>query len=315
MKQRLMWQCWVWAEHHIHSCTASFRRIVQRPWATLMTVSVMAMAIILPLALSILLANLKGLTGSLQQSRDINVFCQPALPMERTRALAHVIEHWPDVALVQFRSPEQGLAELQARMQLDSLVAAIGNNPLPALLIIRPTDGANDQRLAIRLRALPEVSRVQYDAIWHKRLEDWLGLGRRLVQALWILFGLGVILVVGNTVRLDIQSRQEEIYVLQLLGAHNRYVRRPFVYLGALYGLFSGGLALFILQLVGASLQGPIQRLAERYGSHFTLQGPNFIQNVAILVMTLLLGWLGSWLVTGYFLRQMSATNSKRLGV
>ena len=315
MKQRLMSRCGGWAEHHLDSCTASFRRIVQRPWATLMTISVMAIAIILPLALSTLLVNLKELTGSLQQSRDINLFCSPNLPVMRVQAMAHLIEKWPDVALVQFRSPEQGLAELQERMQLNGIMAAIGANPLPSLLIIRPTNSANDQVLVMRLRSLSGVARIQYDAIWQKRLQDWLGVGRRLVQVLWALFGLGVILVVGNTVRLDIQARQEEIYILQLLGAHNRFVRRPFVYLGAWYGLFSGALALFILQILGVSLQGPVQQLAERYGSHFTLQGQNFHHSVSILGLTLLLGWLGSWIVTSYFLRQMCSTNSKRLGV
>lgn len=315
MKQRLMSRCSVWAEHHLHSCTASFRRIVQRPWTTLMTISVMAMAIILPLALSTLLVNLKELTGSLQQSRDINVFCSSTLPEMRAQEMAHLIEKWPDVALVQFRSPKQGLAELQERMQLDGIVAAIGENPLPSLLIIRPTNSANDQELAARLRTLSGVARIQYDAIWQKRLQAWLGVGRKLVQVLWALFGLGVILVVGNTVRLDIQARQEEIYILQLLGAHNCFVRRPFVYLGAWYGLFAGALALFILQVVGVFLQGPVQQLADRYGSHYTLQGQNYLFSVSILAMTLLLGWLGSWIVTGYFLRQMCSTHSKRLGV
>ena len=135
-------------------------------------------------------------------------------------------------------------------------------------------------------------------------MQAWLGFGARAVQVLAALLGLGALLVVGNTVRLDIQSRREEIGVLQLLGASDGFVRRPFLYLGAWYGLAAGALALGILTVAWLALQAPLATLAARYGSPFVLHGLDPLAAVAVLAGAGLLGWLGAGLVTGHYLRQ-----------
>lgn len=300
----------VWFDHHLHSIVYSFGRATQRPWATLLTVLVMALALALPLGLSIALDNLSVLAGSVQQSRDINVFLKPEIPQPRAEQLAQSLRDRADVAHVGLRTPDDGLAELRKSANLGDAVDALGENPLPVLLIVTPASGANDDQLAASLEGLPEADLVQHDALWRKRLDGWLHFGARLVQVLSVLLGLGAALVVGNTVRLDIQARREEIGVLQLLGASDGFVRRPFLYLGAWYGLGAGVAALAVIGVAGLALRGPLAALADSYGSTFALHGLDLAHAALVLCGTLVLGWLGAWLVTGHFLRQTRPTET-----
>ncbi|APP79170.1 permease-like cell division protein FtsX [Xanthomonas hortorum pv. vitians] len=300
----------VWIDHHLHSIAFSLGRAMRKPWATLLTIVVMALALALPLGLSIALDNVKLLAGSVQQSREINLFLKVDIGADAAQALAGELRARPDVAQVTLRTPAQGLTELRESAKLNEAIDALGDNPLPTLLIVTPTDAADDAQLAGALQALPQTDQVQHDALWRKRLDGWLRFGERLVQVLSALLGVGAVLVVGNTVRLDIQSRREEIGVLQLLGASDGFIRRPFLYLGAWYGLGAGAVALALIAASGLALQAPLATLADSYGSSFTLHGLDLLHSAMVLVGTLVLGWLGAWLVTGHFLRQTRPTET-----
>ncbi|MCD0246588.1 permease-like cell division protein FtsX [Xanthomonas melonis] len=300
----------VWIDHHLHSVAFSLGRAMRKPWATLLTIVVMALALALPLGLSIALDNVKLLAGSVQQSREINLFLKVDVAADAAQTLAGQLRARPDIAKVALRTPEQGLAALRESARLDEAADALGDNPLPTLLIVTPTDAADDAQLAGALQALPQADQVQHDALWRKRLDGWLHFGERLVQVLSALLGIGAVLVVGNTVRLDIQSRREEIGVLQLLGASDGFIRRPFLYLGAWYGLGAGAVALALIAVSGLALRTPLAALADSYGSSFTLHGLDLLHSAMVLVGTLVLGWLGAWLVTGHFLRQTRPTET-----
>jgi len=298
-----------WFAHHLHSVVFSLGRALRKPWATALTVAVMALALALPLGLSIALDNLKVFTGSVQQSRDISLFLKPAIDGATAQDLAASLRARDDVAGVVLRTPEEGLAELRQSAGLGEAIDALGENPLPSLLIVTPA-GDDDAALAKALEALPQADLVQHDALWRQRLDAWLGFGARLVQVLSLLLGLGAVLVVGNTVRLDIQARREEIGVLQLLGASDGFIRRPFVYLGAWYGLGAGVLALALVGACGLALRAPLVALSQSYGSPFVLHGLDALHSGFVLLGTVLLGWLGAWLVTGHFLRQTRPTET-----
>ncbi|QSQ41677.1 ABC transporter permease [Xanthomonas translucens pv. undulosa] len=299
----------VWWDHHLHSIAYSLGRAMRKPWATLLTMAVMALALALPLGLSIALDNLKQFAGSVQQSRDINVFLKTGVDAAAANTLATTLRGRADVAAVALRTPEQGMAELRDSAGLGDALDALDDNPLPTLLIVTPA-AADDAPLAAALSALPQADLVQHDALWRKRLDGWLRFGERLVQVLSVLLGAGAALVVGNTVRLDIQSRREEIGVLQLLGASDGFIRRPFLYLGAWYGFGAGVLALGLIAASGLALGPPLAELADSYGSHFALHGLDALHSGLVLLGTLLLGWLGAWLVTGHFLRQTRSTHT-----
>jgi cell division transport system permease protein len=253
--------------------------------------------------------SLKHFAGSVQQSRDINLFLKTDVDAAAARQVADTLRGRADVAGVTLRSPDEGLAELRDSAGLGEALDALDDNPLPTLLIVTPA-AAEDAPLAAALSALPQADLVQHDALWRKRLDGWLRFGERLVQVLSVLLGAGAVLVVGNTVRLDIQSRREEIGVLQLLGASDGFIRRPFLYLGAWYGFGAGVLALGLIAASGLALGPPLAELADSYGSHFALHGLDALHSALVLLGTLLLGWLGAWLVTGHFLRQTRPTDT-----
>ena len=296
----------IWLDQHLYSVVSSLGRAVRRPWATLLTVGVMAVAFALPLGLWLALQNVGHFAGDVQQSREIDLFLTPETPVARAQALAETLRARDDVASVELRTPDQGLADFRQRSGLADSLDLLDGNPLPALLVVVPE--GDEARLVAALEALPETDLLQHDAAWRERLTGWMGFGERLTWVLAALFGLGALLVVGNTVRLDIQSRREEIGVLQLLGASDGFIRRPFVYLGAWYGLAAGALALGLLTLAALALRDPLAALARSYGSPFVLSGLDPLGAALVVLAATIVGWLGAWLVTGHFLRQTRPT-------
>lgn len=298
----------IWLEQHLYSFVASLGRAVRKPWATLLTIGVMAVAFALPLGLGLALDNVQRFAGNVQQSRQIDVFLKQDVAVSRAQALADELRGRGDVAKLELVTPEQGLAEFKKLSGLDDAVAALDQNPLPNRLSLVPR--GDETALVAALQALPETDQVQHDAGWRKRLDGWIGFGQRLAWVLAALFGLGALLVVGNTVRLDIQSRREEIGVLQLLGASDGFIRRPFIYLGAWYGLAAGALALALVLGAAAALREPLDALAGSYASRFALSGLDPLRVGAVLLGATVIGWIGAWLVTGHFLRQTRPTET-----
>ena len=295
-----------WLDHHGYSIVASLGRLLRKPWATLLTVGVMAVALALPLGLWLVLDNTARLGGEVRESRDIAVFLKMDVDAAKAEAVAASLRARSDVAKVERVTPDQALEQLRARPDLAEAIDALGADAAQAALpsVLRVSPKGDELLLADSLKTLPEAERVQHDAVWRERLDAWLRFGGRAVLVLAALLGLGALLVVGNTVRLDIQSRREEIGVLQLLGASDGFVRRPFLYLGAWYGLAAGGLALGVLTLAWMGLHAPLAELAARYGSDFALRGLDPLQAGGVLLGAGLLGWLGAGLVTGHYLRQ-----------
>lgn len=301
-----------WLDHHAYSLVASFGRAARRPWATLLTVGVMAVALALPLGLWLVLGNVSRFAGDVQASRQVTVFLKTSVDAAGAARVAGALRGRHDVAEVVLRTPGQGLEQLR-REGLGEAIDALaiegpGDNPLPSVLVVTPK--GDEALLAESLQQLPEADLVQHDALWRRRLDGWLRFGGRVAWVLALLLGLGALLVVGNTVRLDIQSRREEIGVLQHLGATDGFIRRPFLYLGAWYGLAAGVLALALLTGAAAALRAPLAELAASYGSRFALAG--FDPRAALLVVAgaAVLGWLGGGLVTGHYLRQTRPTDT-----
>ena len=296
-----------WFDHHVYSLVASFGRMFGKPWATALTVGVMAVAIALPMGLWAALNNVERFTGTVQESRQISVFLKPEVGLDRARTIAEQWRTRADVAAVEWRTPDDGLKELRDS-GLGEALASVDGNPLPSLLVVTPK--GDEAALAESLKSQADVDLVQHDAGWRQRLDGWLRFGVRLAWVLAALLGLGALLVVGNTVRLDIQSRRDEIAVLQQLGATDGFIRRPFLYLGACYGLVAGALALALLTAADFALRAPLTELARSYGSGFALQGFNPAQAAAVVNGAGVLGWLGAGVVTGHYLRQTRPTST-----
>lgn len=291
-----------WREQHLYSLFSSLGRLVARPWATLLTLLVMAFALTLPLLLYLLLDNARQLHGDVRSAGAISVFLQPHLDAAAVDALARDVRKHAGVASVVVRTPEQGLQEFRSQSGFAEALDVLRDNPLPAVLVVTPTgDSAATADIATLVAALGTqkgVDLVQYDAAWRARLDAILGAATRAAEVLACLLALALLLVVGNTVRLDILGRTQEIGVMQLLGASNGFVRRPFLYTGLWYGMFSALLALGVTLAVEAALAQPLQHLVASYDHRFAMHGLDWRPALGAIAAGAALGWLGAWLAT-----------------
>jgi len=301
-----------WLARHAQTLLGSLGRIVQHPVATLMTMAVIAVALALPLFLDVFLQNLRTATSDWNQAFDISVYLDKQVPAARVQALAREFRGRNDVANVRVITADEALTQFKAGSGFGHALDALSDNPLPDTLIVTPALAASTpegtEALKQALAAAAGVQSVQIDTDWVKRLVALLDIMRRIVQLTGGLLGLGVMLVIGNTIRLDILNRRAEIEVMKLVGATDGFARRPFLYSGVWYGLGGGLLALVLVTLAVALLAQPVARLATLYGSQFRLRGLGFGVSATILWVSVALGWLGSWLAATRHIKQIEPT-------
>ncbi|OOG43722.1 cell division protein [Rhodanobacter sp. C05] len=296
-----------WQEHHGWSAAASLRRLASRPLGSLLTIAVMGLALALPLAFYLLLGNVQKLGQALGQSQAVSVFLQPGQTAQQAQLLARQLGDRPEVAAVTVKTPQQGMDELAKMQGFSGALQTLDNNPLPYVLQLQPRDGldaAAVERLVSDVRELHSVDLVQDSGSWRQRLDALLGVGNRIVLVLAALLALAALLVVGNTVRVDIASRSEEIGVLLLVGASSAFVRRPYLYAGIWYGLFSGTLAALLAVLIEFALAGPVAQLSQAYDGKLQVGGLPLWLLLAVPLAAAALGWLGARLVSAWQLRK-----------
>ena len=288
-----------WREHHRTSFIASLQRLRARPAASALTLTVLSFALVLPLLFWLLLDNARSLSGSVEDARAISAFLKSTVDRTAAETLAQRLRERSDVASVQVKSPEQGLEEFRSHSGFADALRVLHYNPLPAVLIVMPRALAGDATPALvdDLKGESAVDLVQYDAQWRQRLNAILSVVQRVAAVVAILLAFAALLVIGNTVRLDIQSRRDEITVMQLLGASDGFVRRPFLYSGFWYGVLSGVVALMIIGLVEWAVAAPLTQLAANYGDRFVFRGLPLSGMAAVVLASAGLGWLGAWLV------------------
>lgn len=297
----------VWREHHVWCLRASMRRLAARPAGTLLTVLVMGFALALPLAFWLVLGNVQQLAGTLGRTQALNVFMQVDATPDAAGALAEKLRARGDVARVGVKTPAAGMDELASMQGFAKALDALDYNPLPYVLVVEPRQHAGAaaiEALARDLRDMPGVDQVQDDGTWRERLDALVDAGQRIVAAMAVLLALAAVLVVGNSVRLDIQGRAEELAVLKLVGASNAFVRRPYLYSGLWYGLAGGLVASVLVLLVEGLLAGPMQQLVASYGGRLHIGGLAWWQLLLAPVLASALGWLGARVVSARWLRR-----------
>ncbi|MGH8399604.1 MAG: permease-like cell division protein FtsX [Gammaproteobacteria bacterium] len=298
-----------WRLHHRQMLVAGFTRLYRKPVATGMTVAVIAISLALPASLLILVQNVKQVSGSWQGAARISMFLKQGLSDQDVKGVADAARSTAGVTGVQIISADQALEEFKNRSGFGDALALLGDNPLPAVLVVQPdavhSTPETAAQLGQTLAKLPQVNRVRLDVQWLRRLQAILDILGRAVLVIGCLLGLAVILIVGNTIRLDIEGRRTEIEVSKLIGATDRFIRRPFLYYGAGYGFTGGVLAWLLVTLSLALLSGPVTRLAGLYGSDFSLTGAGLGDILMLLAGGALLGWLGAWLAVARHLRDI----------
>jgi cell division transport system permease protein len=290
----------IWMTRHLQSMLAALGRLLRRPLSTLLTTLVIAVALALPAGLWLVVKNARAATGDLATAVQVTAYMKVGTPIARADQLARQLRERPEVASVRVIPAEQALKEFREYSGFGSALDALTDNPLPHALVVQPRieqrDGGTIERLRASLAGTADVDTVQADAEWARRLAALLDVLRTLFLAAAALLAVGVLAVIGNTIRLEIGARREEIEVTKLVGGSDAFVRRPFLYAGLFQGLFGGALALGLVALVMGAVEAPIARLTALYGGRFRLGGLSLEEAGVVLLVGALLGLLGAWI-------------------
>ena len=294
---------------HLQALFGALGRLARTPLASLLTLTVIAVALALPAGLALVVNNLRTATGDLGNAVDFTVHFKIGTPIERVEQIAASARERPGIEAVTVTSATQALEEFKQASGFGDALTALEDNPLPHHIVVRPAQSASGPAEVESMRryfaAFPEVDIVQLDLDWVRRLHSLLEVLKRVLWVVMAVLGLGVLAVIGNTIRLEILNRRPEIEVTKLVGGSNAFVRRPFLYTGLFYGL--GGAALAALIVVGgmAYLDQAVGELAAQYGGRFRMSGLG-LQGFGILAGTgAVLGWLGALISTGRHLRRI----------
>jgi cell division transport system permease protein len=284
--------------NHQMVAVESLVKLLSTPASSLLTWLVIAIALTLPGALYMAVNNLQQLSGHFEASGQMTVFLAADIREVDSGALRLKIASLDDVNKVVYVSPEQALEEFKQYGGISDALSFLDENPLPAVLLVEPPLGIDKDELNTlvdEIKSFRQVDSVQVDMAWVERLLALLALAQRLVAVVGVLLALAIVLVVGNTIRLSIAARTDEIRVIKLVGGTNAYVRRPFLYSGFWYGAIGGILAWLMLGLCWILLQGPVSDIAALYGADFYLQPLPFAPTCWLIFSAAVLGLLGSW--------------------
>lgn len=285
-----------WLSHHRDSAADSLGRLLARPLGSLLTCLAIGIVLALPAVLAQALEEFRQLSGGWQAPDRISLFLRESVSEEAALAWREELEALPAVARVDFLSRDDALVEFRELSGFADVLDGLEQNPLPHLLLVAPAASEQAAQLRARLLRDERVAEAVLDSAWLARLQQLTDLGRRVVWVLGGLLLLGVVLILGNTLRLAIESRREEILVVKLVGGSDAFVRRPFLYTGLWYGV-GGGLCAGLLVVAVFALVGPAAtELAALYGTRSSPLGPEPMAIPYLVLLGAVLGLAGAWL-------------------
>jgi cell division transport system permease protein len=274
-----------------------------------MTILVLAVAISLAGCFYIIVANIQQLTGNLQASNQMSLFLKEHVTESAAQKLAEQLKQNANIESIKFINKTQAMNEFKANSGFGEALNALESNPLPHVIQVLPkhvldSREALDQLMA-EIKQIPQVELVQVDMQWVERLQAIMFIASRGVMVVSVLLGFAVTFITGNTIRLELQNRQDEVYISKLVGATHAFIQRPFLYTGFWLGFIAGFSAWLIVTVMLLILETPVEKLSALYSGSFELLFLSFGEFILLLMMTSVLAVLGSWIVLYYQLRQI----------
>jgi len=296
--------------HHFQAFWISLRRLGHAPFSTFLTIAVIGVSLALPSALFMLLQEVEHTTQKWNDSAQISLFLKVGTANADVKRLLDRLHNSVAIAKVNYISPQRGLVQFQKTIGLEKVLANMPNNPLPPVIEITPSTKIQSSqqldRLVNSLKQLPYVQVAQLNLQWLQKLFTFVDIIQRGILVISLLLGVGVLLVVGNTIRLFTENYRSEIEVVKLMGASDAFTRRPFLYTGVFYGLFGAMLALLLDDLAILWLREPVARLAILYNNSFQLQILSHNTVAGLLVSGAVLGLMGAWIAVARHLGEIN---------
>ncbi len=297
-----------WITRHISTSIGSLGRLFRQPLASLMIVLVIAVTLAIPAALNLVVKNAQSVSAGWDNALDFSVYLERNVSESDASNLASLIQQRADVETVRLITATDALVEFKTQSGFGEALDHLTDNPLPHTLVVRPSPANTGQSMILlqeELGNLPEADTVQVDTEWVQRFHAILDIVRRSIVIGASLLGIAIVIIIGNTIRLDIQNRREEIEVTKLIGASNAFVRRPFLWSGFWYGLFGGVLAVSLVHYGLYLLEQPVARLAGLNQSGIVVVSLSAAESLAVIGIGVLLGLLGSWFAAARHMRRI----------
>ncbi|MFT6371470.1 MAG: cell division transport system permease protein [Gammaproteobacteria bacterium] len=294
--------------HHLQSLVSSLGKIYKAPTTTIMTVAVIGITLSLPSGFYLFLKNIEAMSGDLSSSTQISLYLDLNINEEDALNLSKTLANQETIQKTEFISRDNALQSFRKSSGFGKSIDTLLSNPLPHTIIVFPkssSDRFEIKNLLNSLQSFPEVKIAKLDTEWLERLFTLLEIAKRAVGIITLLFAFAVLLIIGNTIRLDIQNRYQEIIVTKLIGATNAFIRRPFLYSGLWYGLFGGIISWLIVELGYLAISGPLERLNLLYQSELHIVTFSFQNFIILLTSSALLGLIGSWIAVAKHLSQI----------
>lgn len=296
----------IWLGRHSSNARGSLGRLLRQPVASLLIVLVIAVTLALPAALSLVVKNVAAISGGWDNALDFSVYLAKGIDADAAENLARLIEQRADVESVNLIRAEDALAEFKTQSGFGEALDQLSENPLPHTLVVRPSASNTSQSMTLlreELDNLPETELVQIDTEWVQRFHAILDIVSEAILIGSALLAVAIVVVIGNTIRLEIENRRDEIEVTKLIGASNAFVRRPFLWSGFWYGLFGALLAIGLVQYGLMLLRPAVTRLAGLYHNNLSVLSLEAREVLTILGIGIVLGLAGSWFAAARHMR------------
>ena len=277
----------------------------------MMTVSVIAITLSLPSGLLVSISNFQSLSGQIDLNNNISLFLNQSVTLEHATELSSALKHNEKIQQAVLIDKQSALEEFRQYSGFGSAISALGDNPLPHVIQITPIADIDNQAalqsLINELKQRTDIQLIQMDMGWLDRLNGILNIAQRGVSIITILLGFAVLLIVSNTIRLELQNRRDEIDITRLVGATRAFIMRPFIYSGFWYGFLGGVFACLLVNLSIWLIDGPTSSLATLYNSSFNLSFMSFGHAVLWILFSISLGITGSWVVVSRYLSDLES--------
>ena len=296
-----------WLNQHKQALGLVLKRMRKNLLATLLMFIVMGVTLSLPGTLYVIVENLNRLAGNMQSDPQISLFLKLDADQRTVAAIAGKLESHTGIREHRFISKHAAWEQMQQDAEIAAISAGMDNNPLPDAYFVTPQimQPHEIEALQAEMQQWQGVELAQLDTSWIKRLNALLQLGKKGILVLVVLLGFALIVIIGNTIRLQILTQREEVEVSKLIGATDSFIRRPFLYAGTIYGLGGGLIAWLLLIGIIHLFNLSIADLAELYASGYRLDLPALETGIAIIAGTVILSWVGSYIAVNRSLAQL----------
>ena len=303
---------------HLQVLFATLGDMCRTPMSSLNTIIIIAITLLLPSLLYITVKSAQDLGNGWQGRPQVSIFLEKGISDDEAQLIFDEVRLNPAVTLAEFISPQQALGEFRVlsgikdgNSQFDQELAFLGENPLPASIVIMPNDDyINSDKLTqlkTQLEGFDGIDTIRLDLAWTDRFNAILKTFTRIAALLSALLAIGLILIIGNTIKLLIVNRRHEIEIIKLVGGTNTFVRRPFLYYGTLFGFIGGLICLGFLLLAASLIKAPLSELAAAYQTSAILYTPTLIDMAAIVLIASIIGWIAARWSVAQHLRKAKA--------